>query len=117
MAGLRPEVSLPTALATGAIVWAIYDSALPPVADVRSAPAHDDTIHGTERMAAWTAAGVVGGISLISKDPNVFIVGSAMIVALSWWHRHANAVNPDTGRAATVTAVRTPQLYDAGAAA
>lgn len=113
---LRPEVSLPTSLATAAVVWAVYNSALPPVADVRVNGMHDPHIASSERLAAWTAAGIVGGISLIARDSNVFIVGGAMIVALSWWHRHANAVNPDTGRAMTTTAVRTPEMYSDGPA-
>jgi len=113
---LRPEVSLPTALATGAVVWAIYNSALPTVVDARVGGHNDAHLASTERLAAWTAAGVVGGVSLISGDPNVLIVGGAMIVALSWWHRHANAVDPSTGKAATATAVRTPDMYQDGPA-
>ncbi len=113
---LRPEVSLPTSIATGAVVWAIYNSALPTVADVRVGGQNDQHIESVERLAAWTSAGVVGAISLIAQDPNVLIVGGAMIVALSWWHRHANAVNPDTGKAGTTTAVRTPDMYQGGPA-
>lgn len=116
MAGLSAEVSLPTSLATAALVWAIYNSALPSLADVRSAPQDDAVVNSSERTAAWTAAGVVGGISLISHDPNVFILGSAMIITLSWWHRHANQVNPDNNKAATTNPVRTPDMYQAGSA-
>jgi hypothetical protein len=36
------------------------------------------------------AAAAVAGVSLLSKDPTVFVLGGGMIVALSWWHRHAN---------------------------
>jgi hypothetical protein len=110
---LRPEVSLPTALATAAIVFVTYDHALPSIADSRCGGMNDDHLSSCEKQAAWTSAAIVGGISLIAKDPNVFIIGGAMIIALSWWHRHANAVNPDSGMipGAANNTVRTPDMY------
>lgn len=113
---LPPEVSIPTSIATGAIVWAIYATALPNITDARVGGQHDPHLASTERMATWTALGVVSGISLIAKDPNVFIVGGAMTVALAWWHRHANAVDPSTGRAATTSPIRTADMYMDGPA-
>jgi hypothetical protein len=113
---LSPEVSLPTSVATGALVWAIYASALPNITDIRVGGQNDDHIASTERMATWTSLATVSAISLIARDPNVFIVGGAMTVALAWWHRHANAVDPDTGKASTVSAVRTPDMYMDGPA-
>lgn len=109
---LRPEVSMPTALATAAIVYVTYDHALPSIADARVGGCNDEHLGSSERQAAWTSAAIVGGISLIARDPNVFIVGGAMIVILSWWHRHANAVNPDTGSVGPHAAVRTPDMYE-----
>lgn len=109
---LRPEVSLPTALATAAIVYVTYDHALPSIADSRAGGMNDAHLHSAERQAAWTSAAIVGSISLIAKDPNVFIIGGGMIIALSWWHRHANAVNPATGTVDSAhKAVRTPDMY------
>jgi hypothetical protein len=109
---LRPEVSLPTALATGAIVYVTYDHALPSIADARVGGCNDDHLSRSERQAAWTSAAIVGAISLIAKDSNVFIVGGGMIILLSWWHRHANAVNPDSGKVAGASPVRTPDMYN-----
>ena len=113
---LKPEISIPTALATGALVWAIYSTALPNMSDVRAAPQNDQVVQSSERTAAWTATGVVAAISLIAHDMTVFDVGAAMVITLSWLHRHANAVNPDNNKAATVSAVRTPDMYQAGSA-
>lgn len=96
---LKPEVSLGVGLATAAVVWSVYNNATPTIADIRTGAPGDEHIDASRKMAAWTTAGIVGGISLIAKDPTVFIVGGAMIVAVDWWHRHANEVNPDTGRA------------------
>lgn len=96
---LKPEVSLGVGLATAAVVYSVYQNATPTIADIRTGPPQDDHIDSSRKMAAWTAAGVVGGISLIARDATVFIIGGAMVVALDWWTRHANAVNPDTGKA------------------
>lgn len=96
---LKPEVSIGVGLATAVLVWSIYSGALPPLADVRTNDADDLDVQAAERMATWTAAGTVAGISLIAKDPTVFTIGGAMVVILAWWNRHADAVDPQTGQA------------------
>lgn len=94
---LKPEISVAAGLATAALVFGIYQNATPNIADIRASQPHDDTINSTERMASWTAATAVAGISLIAKDPTIFVFGSGMIIALAWWHRHANSVSPGLG--------------------
>lgn len=96
---LKPEVSLTVALATGTLVYAIYSNATPTLADIRSADQYNADLNGSRKGASWTAAAAVAGISLVSKDPGPFIVGGAMVIAMDWFHRHADAVNPLTGRA------------------
>lgn len=93
------EASLGIALATGVLVWSIYSHALPSLVDHRVGDRDDDAAAKAERTATWTAAGTVSLVSLIAKDPTVFVIGGSMVVALSFWHRHANAVDPMTGRA------------------
>lgn len=111
---LRPEVSLPVGLATAAVVWVVYDHALPSITDTRVG-GHDDThLWQTEKQASLVSIAVVGGISLLAKDPTVFIIGGAMTIALSWWHRHANMVDPSTGKlhlGGQDAPVRTPDMY------
>jgi hypothetical protein len=94
---LKREVSLGVGLATAALVWGIYNSALPSVAEARVSSPHDSDLSGTERAAAWTAAAAVAGVSLLSRDPTVFVLGGGMIVVLSWWHRHANHFDAQIG--------------------
>jgi len=94
---LKREVSLGVGLATAALVWGTYQTALPSVTDVRVGEPGDRHIAATERTATWTSAAIVAGISLISKDPTVFVLGGSMIVVLAWWHRHANQTNPMVG--------------------
>jgi hypothetical protein len=95
--GLKAEVSIPVGLATAAVVYAVFSNATPSIADIRSAPPNNDDIAKSERMATILSAAIVGGISLIARDPNVFIIGGAMVIGMSLWTRHANAINPATG--------------------
>lgn len=87
---LKREVSLGVGLATAALVWGIYNAALPSLAETRVSAPHDVDLAATERAATWTAAAAVAGVSLLSKDPTVFVLGGGMVIALAWWHRHSN---------------------------
>jgi len=95
---LKPEVSLPIALATGAVVYGVFATHLPPVAESRVTMPGNQHLASSRRTATWTAAAIVGGISLIAADPTIFIVGGAMVVVLDMVNRHANAVHPQTGK-------------------
>lgn len=99
---LKPEVSLGVALATGTLVYAIYQNATPTLADIRTADQYNGDIASARKGATWTAAAAVAGISLVSKDPGPFVLGGAMVIALDWFHRHADAVNPLTGLASHI---------------
>jgi hypothetical protein len=105
--GLKAEVSVPAGLATAAVVYAIFSNATPSIADIRSAPAHNTDIASAERMATITSAAVVGGIALIARDMNIFIIGGGMVIAMALWTRHANGVNPGTGKLQVPGAVPT----------
>lgn len=90
---LKPEASLMVSLATAAVVYAVYSNATPSVADVRSLDPGNRDVQKSERMATWTAAGVVAGISLLAKDATIFVIGGAMTVAMAWATRHADTVD------------------------
>lgn len=96
---LKPEVSLGVGLATAAVVGGVYVNALPTLAEVRISKPQDQDLEAARKVAAWTSAAIVGGISLLAKDPTVFIVGGAMVIITDWWYRHANVVNPMWGKA------------------
>lgn len=94
---LKPEFSVLTGVATGVVVYGVYQNAMPSVADIRSLDANNADLNKAERTASWTAAAVVAGVSLIARDPTIFIIGGSVMVAMAWMHRHANAVHPTTG--------------------
>lgn len=88
MVNLRPEISIPAALAVGTIVYTVNNRGLPPSVDIRAAgQPGDEMLETVRKRNAWTAAAAVAGISLIAKDPVIFIVGGIMVVALDWMNR------------------------------
>lgn len=99
---LKPDQSVMVGLATAALVYAIYTNATPTVTEIRAAKPQDSDVEASRKMAAWTATGVVAFASLITKDSTIFVLGGASVIALDWWNRHANTVDPRTGKATTV---------------
>jgi hypothetical protein len=96
---LQPSQSVGIGLATAGLVLAIHSQATPTMADIRIGSPNDDQIDRGERAASWLSVGVVATISLLTKDPTIFIIGGAATVAMAWWTRHSNALNPLIGAA------------------
>lgn len=94
---LKPEMSLVVAAATGVLVYGIFVVELPSAADVHAATPYNAHVGGSITVAGWTAAAAVAGISLLAKDPTVFVVGGSLAAFLTWRYKHANSVNPATG--------------------
>jgi hypothetical protein len=116
---MKPEVSIPVALATGAVVVGVYQAMSPSNADTRTVEPGStgaEMLAGSERTALFVAVGVCGGISLIAKDPIPFVVGGLLAVALSWSHRYATNVNPGTNRLGTAAGALTGARYTVQAA-
>lgn len=95
---LRPEVSLPIALATSAVVYGIFQVQLPPTAEAKATMPGNQHLQSSRRTATIIALAVSGGISLLAKDPTILIVGGTLAVVLDAVHRHADAVHPQTGQ-------------------
>lgn len=102
---LKPEMSIAAALATGVAVYGVYQVNMPSVADVRAVESGNADVQATERLSTWESAVLVAGISLIARDPSIFIVGSAITVALAWKYRHADMVSPLTHKATAALTV------------
>lgn len=95
---LKPEISVGAALATATVVFAVHNNATPTNGDIRSLPENNEDIEKAERSASWISAGIVAGVSLVARDPVIFMVGSAMVITMAWWTRYANRVNPDLNK-------------------
>ncbi len=87
---LKPEASVMAGLATAAVVVSIHSVMHPPVADIQGLPAGNPDVDLSEKKATWTSAGVVAGVSLLAKDPTIFIIGSVATIIMAFLPRHAN---------------------------
>lgn len=94
---LKPKESVAMGIATGIVVYAVYDHSLPDTATIHATDARDINIEASRKKAAWTSAGVLAAITLMTKDTNVLVLGAVVLFALDMHTRHANASNPDTG--------------------
>lgn len=94
---LKPEASLMGGLAVAAVVFAVHTNATPSMADMQGLPVGTKDVDQSERRATWMSAGIVAGISLLARDPGIFVIGSAMTVAMAWASRHALWTDSKTG--------------------
>jgi len=83
---------------TAAGVYLIYNNALPSIADIRTAPEHNQDVETSRKHAAIMSAVLVGGVFVIARDLNSYIISAAALVGLDLMYKHANAVNPGSGR-------------------
>jgi len=94
---LKPEASLMGGLAVATLVYAIHSNATPSLADMQGLPKGTKDVDQSERRATWMSAGVVAGISLLARDPGIFVIGSAMTIAMAWASRHSLWTDSKTG--------------------
>jgi len=92
---LKPEVSLGLAAATATLVWGIFQSHMPPTADVR-ANDNNAAVESTRKVATIECMVIVSGLSILAKDPNIFIVGGTMTAIESFIRMHASYTDPAT---------------------
>lgn len=95
---LKPEHSLGASLAVMAVDFGIFQLHMPTASDIKSSPPHNSAIDSSRKAATFTSVSVCAALSLLAKDPNIFIFGAGFAVALDWYYRHANAVHPGTGQ-------------------
>jgi hypothetical protein len=98
---LSEEYSLMGGLAVGAVVFAVHSNFTPDIADIQAMPAGTPDIDTAERKATIISAGVVAGISLLAKDPTIFVIGSAVTIAMALATRHANFMDGAAGKLLT----------------
>lgn len=95
---LKPEAGVLAGLAVVTVVFAIHQNATPSQADIQALPAGTPDIDAAERKATWMSALAVSGISLLAKDPTIFIMGSAATVGMALWTRNSNWLEGIGGR-------------------
>lgn len=94
---MKPEISLGVALAVSTAVLAVHSVATPTMSDVRTLDPGNEDISRSENAATWMSAGLVSVVSLVARDPMIFIIGGAVTIGVAWMNRHANHVVPQLG--------------------
>lgn len=95
---LRPEASILGGLAVAALVFGIHQQATPTIADIQAMPQGTPDIDKAEKRATWGSIIAVSGISLLARDPGIFLIGSAATIGMSLWTKHANWTESIMGR-------------------
>lgn len=98
---MKPEQSVIASLATMGVVVAIWAQSTPNTATMQATNVGDVNIAASRRKALLTSMAAVFGLTLITHDSNIFILGGATVIALDLHARLANAQSPDTGKFVT----------------
>jgi len=94
---LNPDQSVLVGLASGGVIMAIYQGALPAFAQIRASDAQDRDIEGSRKLAAWASAGLLGFMFLLTRDKNAFLIGGLALAGVDLLVKHSNGMNPLTG--------------------
>lgn len=94
---LEPHASIGTGLAVAGVVYAIHSNMTPSNADIQSLPAGNKDIDSSEKKATWLSIGIVSGISLVAKDPTIFVIGSFAVIGMALITRQSNWTETKTG--------------------
>lgn len=95
---LAPEASILGGLAVAGVVVGIHQVAKPSQADIQALPAGTPDIERANRTATWLSVLAVSGVSLMARDPGIFILGSAATVGMKLWSDHSNFTESVMGR-------------------
>lgn len=95
---LKPEASVIGGLAVAALVFGIHQQATPTQADLQALPAGTPDVDRANRTATWISVVAVSGISLLARDPGIFLLGSAATIAMKVWGDHSIHTESIMGR-------------------
>src|SRR5215469_17038054 len=76
----------------------IFMHNLPPVSDVRAAQPFNPQVESGERTALLETTALTLLVAGFARSIETFIVAGAVIIAVDFTYKHANAVNPSTNK-------------------
>jgi hypothetical protein len=85
-------------VAVAGSVFAIYQLNMGDVVTARATEANHPVLESGRKKAGYTAAIFVAGMTLLTRDANVGILGSFSIIAMEINARHAIMGHPVTGK-------------------
>jgi len=96
--GYKPADSMTIGLATAAGVFMIYSSKIGPCADVGMTQPGSPPVNSSIRKAGWEALILVAGMTLLSRDLNVAILGGSAVILEHVMYLHAEMASPSDGQ-------------------
>ncbi len=100
---LTPENSIVAGLATVALVIGNYNLHNGTAAQANMTEPNHPALTGSNKKAGYTSLIMVAGISLVARDANIFILGTAAIIVMHSSYIHSIAVNPANNKAVPST--------------
>jgi len=85
----------------GAVDVLIFQHFVPSHADVRRAEPYNNDLEASERKALYAATVFTLIVAGFARSAEVFAVGGITILAIDFTLKHANAINPNTGKVET----------------
>lgn len=104
--GYKPADSLTISIATVVGVITIYSGKIGPAADVHMTMPGDPNTNASIKKAGWEALALVAGMTLLTRDLNVLILGAGGIVLEHSMYLHAEMASPANGQI-----VQNPSAY------
>ena len=95
---LKPSDSVVMSVATVGGVVAVYELHIGSVAQAHATDANHPANESSRKKAGLMALAFVAGLTLITKDANIGILGGGTIIAMEITYRHAIMVNPLNGQ-------------------
>lgn len=95
---LKPSDSVVMSAATVGGVFAVYSVHLGNIAQAHATDANHPANETARKKAGYMAFAFVAGLTLITKDANIGILGGATIIAMEISSRHAIMSNPLNGQ-------------------
>jgi len=93
---LKPEASTMAGLATVGVVFSVYQLNIGSVAQATATKDNHPVLNSSKRKAGYTALAIVAGLTLITKDANVGILGAGTICAMELSYRFGIMANPES---------------------
>lgn len=94
---LKPENSVVAGIATVGLVYALYELNVGSVSQAHHSDANHPALEASRRKAGYTSFATVAGLTLITKDANVGILGFFTIIAMEVSYRHAIMIDSASG--------------------
>lgn len=94
---LRPENSVLSGIAVAGSVWAIYNMSVGDMATAHASDANHASLETSRKKAGFMSFVFVSGITLITRDANVGLLGYASIIGVDITYRHSIMASPQTG--------------------